>query len=550
MVVSALLVIIVFGGANIPYPGHTPVDRLLNGGHGNGTGNDTGHGTSTGNSTRNTNTSKIPPLVLSDKNFTLSGNVSNFINNKSIHGAIIIKNSTMSMESNYSQNGTYSISLPQGNYSLSFSSPAFYNKTKSIDLDRNLTENASLNPESNIGVGISSIGNFRSIASDNINISKTVPYLSDSRISGYMGINNITSAARNTITLYLGKNIPNTTFVVLIKEDGELYCYHGITNGTGSASMTLYYSGNYSMNAYTLYYNSSTVIYNTANHSRVIAFNMHKRETFNETIQLESKQPLNKNASVNKSLLTGQGGIFNINSLITICNTTGTYYNYSVPAGIYSFTYSNKNFVDKNFTLSFTGNGTHTELIKAYLISVNITGNVNSYNYSISNVGNYIQNGTYRATSGKYQLNIFVNGTIVDTKNISLSSKYPLYTITVNLTDHEFIMNGQASTSSDSNLYLNFTGSTNTSQLIVGFRLENMTYNGTIVGLDINSGSYNGSEISMANNDFNLTNPVVIQSGDISLKLLINYSTISEKQNMQIYVHAYSVSGNGNYSQE
>ena len=484
------------------------------------------------------------------KNFTLSGNVSNFINNNSIHGVIIIKNSTMSRELNYSQNGTYRISLPQGNYSLSFSSPAFYNETKSIDLDRNLTENASLNPESSIGNGISSLGNETSIENNDINISKTVPYLTDSSISGYMGINNITSVSNNNIYLQFGKPLANTTFVVLIKEDGELYCHHGITNRTGSADMTLYYSGDYSMNAYTLYYNSSTVIYNTANLNRTITFDMHKRETFNETIQLQSKQSFYNNASVNKSILTGQGGIFNIASLKTTCNTTGTYYNYSLPVGIYSFSYSNKNFVDKDFTLNFTGNGIHTEFIKAYLISVNITGNVNSYNYSISNIGNYIHSGMYRATSGKYQLMVFVNGTVIDTKNISLSSTHPLYNITVNLINHEFIMNGNES-AIPNNLYLNFTGSTNASQLIVGFQLENFTYNGTVAKLEINSDSYNVSEISVINNDFNLINPILIPSGGVSLKLVFNpFSVYSGGSNIQIYVQAYSVSYIGAYSQE
>jgi hypothetical protein len=544
MVVSALLVIIVFGGANISYPGHTPVDRLLNGGHGNGTG--------VGNSTGNTNSSKVPPLVISNKNFTLSGNVSNFINNKSIHGIIIIKNSTMSMELNYSQNGTYKISLPEGNYSMSFSSPAFYNETKSIDLDRNLTENVNLNPKLSIGNGISSLGNETSIEDNNINISRTIPYLTDAGISGYMGVNNITSTSMNNVALQLGKNLSNTTFIVFIKEDGELYCYKGFTNTTGGANMTLYYSGNYSMNAYTLYYNSSTVIYNNANHSKTITFNMHKRETFDETIQLESEQPLNNSASVNKSTLAGQGGIFNITSLKTICNATGTYYNYSVPAGIYSFSYSNKNFVDKNFTIHFTGNGTHIEFIKAYIISVNITGNVNSYTYSISNMGNYTNNGTYRATSGKYQLNVFINGTVIDTKNISLSREYPSYNITVNIFNHRFIMNGTVSTKL-TNLYLNFTGSTNTSQLIVGFQLEKFTYNGTLAKLEINSGSYNVSKISIVNNDFNLTNPVIITSGNISLNMVISpydgYG-FSGKPPIQIYVHAYSISVKGNYSEE
>jgi hypothetical protein len=89
MAVSAILIVMVFSGANILYPGHNPTNKLIIGGHSGST----------------------HPSI-SDQNFTLTGNISDIYNKLPVHGTILIKNSTMSTELNYSQNGTYSTTLP------------------------------------------------------------------------------------------------------------------------------------------------------------------------------------------------------------------------------------------------------------------------------------------------------------------------------------------------------------------------------------------------------------------------------------------------------
>ncbi len=175
MAISAILVAIVFSGANIPYPGHNPTDRLV-------TGNGNGHG----NSSSSGNNASI-----ARQDFTLSGNVSNFYNKLPVNGTITISNSTMSRTLNISRNGTYSITLPRGAYSISYSSPGFDNYTTSIYLKGNTSKNISIFPASSIGSGINEFSG---------NVSSLVPYLNDSAISGGLNSNNITGILNKNIT--------------------------------------------------------------------------------------------------------------------------------------------------------------------------------------------------------------------------------------------------------------------------------------------------------------------------------------------------------------
>ena len=532
MGISAILIIMVFAGANIAYPEYHPVDRLING-QGNNT---TSHGTH--------------PLPFSNRTYTLSGNISNLYNGLPVNGTVIIKNSTMSRELNYSKNGTFYTILPGGSYSITYSSPGFSNYTTSIDLNKNTTENQAITPVASIGPGLSDIGSMAAIASNSVNISNTVPYLSNKSISSGAGNNDINSIHDVNITLNLGKDLANKQFVALIDQNSAVYQYSGFTNSSGEDNITLGYSGNYTISAYTLYYNSSAISYNTANGTGTINFHMVKRQIYAETVELSSDYRLNGSVAVDNSTLNAYGGIFTLYNTNITSNSSGTYYNYSIPSGMYRFFYTNPNFVSKSFTLNVTHSGYSRETVKAYIISVNITDNTGfPYSYTLS--GTSYSNGAHRAHAGNNFLNIMVSGKTLDTKDIYLTPGTPYYGINLTINNNNFTLSGTENYSSGKTLYLNYTGSSTSNSLVAGMELKNIKFNGSTSYATIVQSS--GSKTvagSMANSEFNLSNPLAISSRSITVEFDINNTVADETGGMQLYVLAYTVNGNGNYSSE
>lgn len=185
----------VFAGANIPCPGYNPTDHFISGKH------------------PISNVSAVP------KDFTISGNVSNSDNNLPLSGTIAVSNSRMSRTFNTSSNGSYSITLPEGNYNISYSSPGFNNYSSSIHLNSNKTKNISPPTVNSIGNGINELHSYT-------NVSDVVPYLNNSVMSVGMNTDNITGTIDKNITIDLGKKLNNTQFVVLMKFDGAVYSYN------------------------------------------------------------------------------------------------------------------------------------------------------------------------------------------------------------------------------------------------------------------------------------------------------------------------------------
>ncbi|WMT51936.1 MAG: hypothetical protein RE471_03425 [Ferroplasma sp.] len=529
------MIIMVFAGANIAYPEYHPVDRLING-QGNQGNNTTSHGTH--------------PVPFSNRNYTLSGNISNLYNGLPVHGTLIIKNSTMSRELNYSKNGTFSTVLPGGSYSITYSSPGFSNYTTSLYLNKNTTENQAITPAPSIGTGVYNIGSLGSIASNSVNISNTVPYLSNKSIPSSTGNNSINSKYKTNITLNLGKGLASKQFVALIEQNAAVYQYSGFTNSSGEDNITLGYSGNYTIAAYTLYYNSSAIRYNTAGGSGVINFHMVKRQTYNETVELSSDYLLNGSAAVNSSTLNAYGGVFSLQHTNITSNSSGTYYNYSIPSGMYRFSYTNPYFVGKSFTLNVTHSGYSRETVKAYIISVNITDNTGfSYSYTLSGI--QYSNGAHRAYAGSNTLNINISGRIIDTKYIYLAPGTPYYGINLTINNNNFTLSGTENYNSGKTLYLNYTGIATNNSLISGMELKNIDFNGNTSYAKVIQGS-NVTTVygSMKNYEFNLKAPFVASSGSITVEFNINNTDAGESGVMQLYVLAYTVTGIGTYGSE
>ena len=520
--ISAILVAIVFSGANIPYPGHNPTDRLV-------TGNGNGHG----NSSSSGNNASI-----ARQDFTLSGNVSNFYNKLPVNGTITISNSTMSRTLNISRNGTYSITLPRGAYSISYSSPGFDNYTTSIYLKGNTSKNISIFPASSIGSGINEFSG---------NVSSLVPYLNDSVISGGLNSNNITGILNKNITIELGKKLNNTNFLILIKQSGAIYTYNGITNDAGNGNLSLKYSGNYTMAAYTLYYNSSFVKYSTASGIHHIKFNMTKRMILNSTIMLKSSVPLKGNASVGESYLSGYGGIFSISPAFIRSNSIGTYYGYSIPSGIYRFNYNNAHYVPTNFNLNIAENSTYKETVNPYLISVNITDNTGkSYNYSLDGA-TYTLNGTYRASGGINELSLDVGGKNIYSKSIMIGPADPYYKLDMTVQNNNVTFNGNESDSS--NLILTYSGHITSNMTITALDFKNFTTSNTSGTITI-LGNYTGI-LAGDTYEYNLTTPINVSPGDITVKLVyLNDNIVDTTGSMSVEIYGYNVSASGNYITE
>jgi hypothetical protein len=368
-------------------------------------------------------------------------------------------------------------------------------------------------------------------------------------------MNNITKASPKNITIELGKSHNNTHFLLLIKENGAVYDYNGYTNSTGSSSISLNYAGNYTLTAYTLFYNSSSVKYNTVHGTGHIKFNMTQRTSYNSTIMLKSAEPLSGNASVNESTLSGHGGAFNIAASGIVRNSTGTYYTYQLPSGMYSFYYNNASFASKNFNMNVTGNMHINETLYAYLVSVNITDNTGikySYNLSYSGgIASNTANGTYHVTSGIDHLHVDIGGRLVYSKNISINRSNPYYKISLNLVNNNFTLNGSAFYSSG-NLKVTYSGTVTKNIVMTGMHFENLSTSNNMANITISDNSVNNMypNITLTNYQYNLTNPLSVSSGNLAIKLSINNTSFSGSQSMNVLLTSYGITQSGSYVKE
>lgn len=514
--VSAILIAMVFAGANIPYPGYNPTDHLISGKH------------------PISNVSEVP------KNFTLSGNVSNSNNNLPLPGTITVSNSTMSRTFNTSSNGSYNITLPQGNYSISSSIPGFQNYSSTINLDSNKTQNISMPPATTIGNGINQVPG-------STNVSTLVPYLNNSIMSGGLNTDNITGTFDKNITIDLGKKLNNTQFVVLMKLDGAVYSHTGTTNGSGMAKLFLKYSGNYTMSAYTLYYNSSVIHYNTANNDTA-RFNMTERITFISSVILHSAVPLNKNSSVANSTLTVKGGVFSVPSLSVNSNLTGTYYEYKVPSGFYNFAYNNVNYVSKSFSVDVTGNSTVNKTIDPYLISINITNNTGkSYDYTLGST-TYTVNGTYRATSGSNYLTVSQGSNMIFSKSIFLGNLNPYYRLNLTLNNNNVTFKGIAKQSA--NISITYSGNVTSSFYITSLEFENFSTSATNGMITISGAANYSGYMPGGVYTYNLSSSLYTSTGNLTIKLVYDNDSQLTTNGVAVEVYGYNISTLGNYITE
>jgi hypothetical protein len=315
------------------------------------------------------------------------------------------------------------------------------------------------------------------------------------------------------------------------------------------AKLFLKYFGNYTMSAYTLYYNSSVIHYNTVNNNTA-RFNMTERGTFISSVVLNSTLPLHGNSSVAESLFTAYGGVFHVPSLSVKSNLTGTYYKYKVPSGFYNFVYNNAHYVSKYFSVDVTGNNTVHQTINPYLISINITNNTGkSCTYTLDAGTTYTGNGTYRATSGSNYLTVSQDGNIIYNHPISLTSANPYFQLNLTMSSKNITFKGNET--DNTNLSLVYSGNVTSNLYIASLDFKNFNTTTSYAMITI-SGAANGSyTMDKGLYIYNLSQSLPTSADNLTIKLVYdNDSQFSISGHKVVELYGCNISTSGNYITE
>ncbi len=380
--------------------------------------------------------------VNTNKSIYLNGTLINKNNGKYLNGTVCIENTTSGKTYQYTVNGNYSIKLPHGDYSVKFSSTGFKNNYISLNSSTRYTAHMS---------GVSSLGSQIGIYTGS-NVTKTVPYLNNSFLKSYLGNDTSLKLQNNKILMKFFNGTTNTTiqdktFVLFLKVNGNIYKFTNKTNSKGESYVPLGYSGSYIMSAYFLNYRANEKTYNI-NKNQTINMSLNYIPSYKHTLTLKTYK-YNGNSSVNSTGLSINGGIFSINTS-SYKDNNGTYYNFSVPEGVYTFTYNHKYYVKKNFMENITAHAsTFNKNISAYLL--NITDHNSSYNYTVNNGMMYNSSHIFKETPGSYLIGIYYHGTFIKYDYVSLTNATPAYNINITLKDGNASLNLVSSSYTKSN---------------------------------------------------------------------------------------------------
>ncbi len=473
--------------------------------------------------------------------YNVNGTVKNGYNRLGINGTVIIENSKPVILIKYNYNSIYNISLPEGYYRIIYKSPGFNNLTYNMNLTNNITINENLIPVNSIGKNINIYSNKDNIST--ANITKDIPYINSTNINNNLTFNMLNGTKNISITLDFGKNVLDQKFMLLIKENGVIYNYTGITNNSGYSKIDLYYTGIYSISGYFLNY---TVVQKNylLNNSMSISTTLDKNIEHNYNITIRSDYPVSGSYSVPYKNIKGYGGIFSVYYNSVTSNNYGTYFNYLLPGGVYNISYNNIHYVNSSFNIKVSGNNNkYTDNVYAYIIKIGVTTNT-SYKYILTyNDGNYTDttNNTYLTSYGINNLKIYKNGNELYDYNITLTKTYPAYYINVTLNNN--LNNTVYNVSHIHNSNYNYTYSLNINNTVhiysikipynVAHYLQSYNFtiydNGKAVYNGINSGQY-----------INLTNYITVK-GNITVNIYGHLAGIINDSSGYSVIYNYNV---------
>jgi len=335
---------------------------------------------------------------------------------------------------NLSFNGSGNISLMQGNYTFSISSPGYITEKFNESISSNTVITKNLTPAASLGVGISQSTPL------SVPISYS-PSLNASSISG------VKMLYLNLTFVDNGRTVDNSEFEMFMIFDTKEYRYLGNTSAAGTDNLTLYYSGYYHMRFYFLDYKGNLSVNLTADtHENV--------NLINRTLYRLSFDLYNYSRFFN---LTGQripeaniimnGGSFEIKPSLAD-NGSRLYVNYTLPRSNYTFTYSNASFLPFHNYTQLSSNMSISSDLKPYLIVVE-NESVTSWYFSILSgsgvspsvnyTGRTVKTEVaYLLTAGTYEFKAFLKVSNVNPVNstaVKLNSTFTTRTVVFNVTN-------------------------------------------------------------------------------------------------------------------
>ncbi len=286
--------------------------------------------------------------------------------------------------------GYYRMALIAGNYSLIASDIGYQtNRTSQFTLNSNLSKDVNLTPLSTINGG----GNRSGLKAMGSAPYYGLPDLTPAQIAQDLSGNGaINSGTTFNITFHFntsaGFSISGTPYVVYFKVLGKVYYSNGTTNATGFGTVNGIPDGTYEILPEMFYFfgqlenisvSSAVTYWLSMSEKQLLPGNAYLKNTFNLTNGMNGSVPLNTLA-LTDSILPMNG------TAAALSNST--LFSFSGYNGIFSFNYTNPDFVWKDFNISFNASGVKTgENVTEYsvtLISQTVTPWAYNYRNSIA----------------------------------------------------------------------------------------------------------------------------------------------------------------------
>jgi len=342
--------------------------------------------------------------------------------------------------------GYYGIRAINGNYLIDAAAYGFNtSKMVQINLDHNITDlNFSLNISSNIGGGIVNVppGSSSGIPGENGS------YISG-QLNGSSGSSDATGSGPVRLTVHLVNStsvLSNTQYVVYMGINHLQFRSTGTTNSSGNITYYMNITGRFTILANTLYNRGNATVVNVYNNTSV-TLKLSPIPVYTDEIVLHNAYNVTyANDSVPENYLNQTSSyIFHITYYSSTQTGINRTYYYRLPAGNYSFVYSDSYFVQKNFWSNVTtGNVNSQEYLQPYLIITHANSSAEWYyniNHILSRVmpSKNIQINITRETSGSHSLSagLILNNnsstTIYPNNNVVLTPQNNTFSLYLNM---------------------------------------------------------------------------------------------------------------------
>ena len=235
---------------------------------------------------------------------------------------------------------------------------------------------------------------------------------------------NITLLNEQNVINGVNPPIPGLSVQIFILVNGVIYNTTATANGTGVVHLRLLYTMYLGTQVYGINYVESGVnsIFSSISSQNNYSASMIQRTSVQVTLKLQNSFALshklaNQNISVSESSLSVTNSTLPINPVSIYENPSiGTEFNYSLPQGNYSFSYSNPGFVSRSFYYFndiSSSQRVKTELLQGYGLVFSTSTILPYYmyvNYSINKQGIYDNNLKFSTfQNGIHLLNLSVN---------------------------------------------------------------------------------------------------------------------------------------------